>query len=175
MSAELSFHWRNLGSALLVGILVWVGAQFGGWGWAIVGGAVVFVLHLVLLPRWAARRRPRLERHMLAVLQREGPEPLLRIHRGAWFVRLYSPGWYNRSREGWIRMAVGQDELAERLLERAVKGAPEPHRSTCRANLATVKSRLGKHDDARRIRARIHRTRPELREFLDDPEQTKQS
>jgi len=168
MSAELSFHWRNLGGALLVGVLVWVGAQIGGWGWAIVGGTVGFVLHMVLLPRWAARKRPVHERTMLAVLQREGPEPLLRLHRRAWFVRLYSPGWYNRSREGWIRMAAGDNEAAERLLARAASAAPEPHRSTCLANLATVKTRLGKDEDARRIRTRIHSTRPELQD-LGDP------
>ena len=87
------------------------------------------------------------------------------FHR-AWLVRLYAPAWHLAGKEAWIRMGLEENELAEKLYAAALLQAPEPERSTFLANLAVVKERLGKREDAHRIRERLAQRRPDLADYL---------
>lgn len=130
---------------------------------------LLLLLHLFVLP-WLARRwRTVLDRSLLLTLQQRQPERMRRIFRRAWLVRLYAPDWYIDGKEAFICMELEEYHRAEQLYLAAIPLAPEPEKSTFLANLSVIAERLGKSEEAARLRRRLADQRPDLAELLAPP------
>jgi len=162
-----SVHWGNLLAAgVVAGVFIgriWFGLPL----FAIWVGVGVAAVHFLVLPRLAAARVPALDRAMLFSAQKGDAEGLDRALRRAWLIRHYGPHWYVLGRQAWAAAEAGRHEEAERLYERAALDSQEPDRSRFLANLVSVKRKLGKQEEAEKLRRLVARKRPELVEALD--------
>lgn len=167
-SLKVHIHWGNLVLVLLLGAVVvgriWFQLSYGGL-WVIIG---IAGLHMVVMPRLAARQAKRLERKMILAAQKGQAGELATAVRAAWLVRLYSPRWYVLGRRAWAEFEAGRNEAAETLYEQAAKQAPPAERIRFVANLVTVKRRLGKDRQADALTRQIERHQPGLMRALDD-------
>ncbi len=165
---KVHIHWGNLFLVLLLAAVVvgrvWYSLSYGGL-WVIIGIAGV---HMVVMPRLAARRAKRLEREMILAAQKGQAKALGEAVRRAWLVRLYSPRWYVLGRQAWAEFEAGANVHAERLYEEAAALAPPTERTRFVANLVTVKRKLGKDRQADALARQIERRQPGLMQALDD-------
>lgn len=161
-------HWGNMFLlALLAAVVVgrvWFKLSYAGL-WVIIGIAGV---HMVVMPRLAARRAKRLEREMILAAQKGQPEALAIAVNAAWLVRMYSPRWYVLGRKAWAEFEAGHNREAERLYEQAADQAPPTEKTRFVANLVTVKRRLGKDRQADALSRQIERRQPGLMRAIDD-------
>ncbi len=165
---KVHIHWSNLFLLLLLATVVvlrvWFELTYAGL-WIIIGVAGV---HMVVLPRLAARRAQRLEQEMILAAQKGQPAALDKAVDAAWLVRLYSPRWYVLGRRAWAAFEAGRLEDAEDAYERAAEQAPPTEKIRFVTNLVTVKKRLGKDRQAKVLSRQIERREPGLLRALDD-------